>query len=86
MDFVHSASSLKQESVGEFVVPLGLFILIPTKSVFVLSHSCCALSSVATKANYIVFGLTLPAIEPIVYRTESGTITISPPMRLYYLL
>jgi hypothetical protein len=42
------------------------------------------LISVATKANLIIFGLPLPAIEPTIYRTEASTITISPPMRLYW--
>jgi hypothetical protein len=39
---------------GFFHSAHGLSILIPTKSFFVLSHSCCALSSETTKANYIV--------------------------------
>ena len=36
LDF-HSASSLKQQSVGRHIAPIGQIILIPSQSVFALS-------------------------------------------------
>jgi len=37
LDF-YSASSLKQQSAGRHVAPIGYIILIPSQSVFVLTH------------------------------------------------
>jgi hypothetical protein len=37
LDF-YSASTLKQQSAGRHVAPIGYIILIPVQSVFVLTH------------------------------------------------
>jgi len=63
MDF-YSASSLKQQSAGRHVAPLGHIILIPTQPVFALSPKCCVLSGEATNISFIVFGLTTPGLKP----------------------
>ena len=55
---IYSASSLKQQSAGRYVAPLGHIILIPSQPVFDLSTKCCILSGEATNTNFIVFGLT----------------------------
>jgi hypothetical protein len=48
LDF-HIASSLKQQSVGRHIAPLGHIILIPNRQpVFALSPLCCMLSREAT--------------------------------------
>jgi hypothetical protein len=62
LDF-YSASSLKQQSSGRHVAPLGHIILIPSQPV-------CVLSGEATHTNFIVFGLTRPGLEPTTYRTR----------------
>ena len=46
----HSASSLKQQSAGRHIAPLGHIILIPSRPVFALSEE-------ATNTNFIVVGL-----------------------------
>jgi hypothetical protein len=46
-----SASSLKQQSAGGHVAPIGHIILIPSKPVFALSPYLCVLSGEATKTN-----------------------------------
>ena len=66
LDF-YSASSLKQQSVGRHVVPLGHIILIPSQPVFVLSPYCCVHSGEATNTNFIIFGLTRSGLEPTIY-------------------
>jgi hypothetical protein len=48
LDF-YSASSLKQQTAGRHVAPLGHIILILNQSVF---------SRVATNSNFMIFGLT----------------------------
>ena len=48
----YSASSLKQQSVGRHVAPLGHIILIPSQPVFLLNDACLV------ETNFIVFGLT----------------------------
>jgi hypothetical protein len=40
LDF-YSASSLKQQSAGRHVAPVGHIILIPSQPVFALSPKCC---------------------------------------------
>jgi hypothetical protein len=50
LDF-NSASSLKQQSVGRHVAPLGHIIKIPSQPVFALSPYCCMLSGEATNTN-----------------------------------
>jgi hypothetical protein len=69
LDF-YSASSLKQQSAGRHVAPLGHIILIPSQPVFALSPLCCALSGEATNTNFIVFGLNRPGLEPTIYHTR----------------
>ena len=32
--------------------------------------NCCVLRGEATNTNFIVFGLTLPGLEPTIYRTR----------------
>ena len=66
----YSASSLKQQSAGRHVAPLGHIILIPSQPVFALSPYCCVLSGEATNTNFIIFGLTRPGLEPTIYRTR----------------
>jgi len=43
LDF-YSASSLKQQSAGRHVAPLGHIIMIPSRPVFALSPLCCVLT------------------------------------------
>jgi hypothetical protein len=59
----YSASSLKQQSVGRYVAPLGHIIMIPSQSVFALSPYCCVISGEVTNTNFIVCGLTRPGLE-----------------------
>ena len=65
----YSASSLKQQSAGRHVAPLGNIIPISTQPVFALSPLCCLLNGEATNTNLIVFGLTRPRFELTIYRT-----------------
>ena len=53
----YSASSLKQQSVGRHVTPLGHIILIPTQPVFAPTPECCVICEEETKTYLIVFGL-----------------------------
>jgi hypothetical protein len=46
--------------------------LIPNQSVFVLTPSCCVLSTEAAKTNIIVFVLIGPALEPKIYSIGGG--------------
>ena len=65
--YFHSAGSLKQQSAGRHIAPLGHIILIPRQPVFTLfSLMLCE----ATHTNFIFFGLTQPGIEPTIYRTR----------------
>ena len=67
----YSTSSLKQQSAGRSVaplgyiiliprsvVPLGYIILIPSQPAFVLTLYWCVFIGEATNTNFIVFGLT----------------------------
>ena len=65
----YSASSLKQQSTGRHVAPLGHIFLIPSQPVFALSPYWCVLSREATNTNFIVFCLTRPGLESMIYRT-----------------
>ena len=58
LDF-YSANSLKRQSSGRHVPPLGHIILIPSQPVFVLSPWCCVHSGEVTNTNCIFFGLTM---------------------------
>jgi hypothetical protein len=60
---------MKQQSTGRHVAPLGQIILIPSQPVFALSPHCCLLSKEAT--HFIVFGLTRPGLEPMIYPTQA---------------
>ena len=68
LDF-YSASSLKQQSDGRHVAPLGHIILIPSR-VFAHSPLCRVLSREATNTNFIVFGSTRLGLEPMIYHTQ----------------
>ena len=50
----NSASSLKQQSVGRHVIPLGHIILIPSQPVFTLAHNVACFSGEAANTNFIV--------------------------------
>ena len=62
----YSASSLKQQSAGRHVTPLGHIILIPSQPVFALSPQCRVLSREAS------------GLELTIYHTRED---ITPPMR-----
>ena len=68
---LHSASSLKQQSVGRHVAPLGHIIIMPSQPVFALSPECCVLSEEAT--------------NPRSTALEASTLTATPQMRLSFL-
>ena len=57
LDF-YSASSLKQQTAGKHVTPLGHIILIPSQPVFALSTNC------------IVFDLTRSMLEHTIYSIQ----------------
>ena len=69
LDF-YCASSLKQQSADRHVAPLKHLILISSQPVFVLSPWCCVLSGEATHTNFMVFGLTRSALEPMIFCTR----------------
>ena len=58
----HSASSLKQQSAGRHIAPLGHIILIPSRPVFALSEE-------ATNTNFIVVGLIRQGFKSMIHRT-----------------
>jgi len=60
--FLIRASSLKQESAGRHVAPLGHIIMIPSKPVFVGTPRWCMFNGEAAPTNFIVFSLT--RLEP----------------------
>ena len=59
----YCASSLKQQSAGRHVAPIGHIILILSKPVFALSPKCWVLSGEATNTNFKVFGLNSTRIR-----------------------
>ena len=70
LDF-YTTSSLKQQSMGRNVPPLGHNILIPSQPVIALTPKCCLFSREAANTNIIVLGLTWPGLEPTIYHTQS---------------
>ena len=60
--------SLKQHSTGRHVTPLGHIILIPSPQVFALTPY--VLIGETTNTMFIVFSLTLPQVEHMIYRIE----------------
>jgi hypothetical protein len=69
LDF-NRAISLKQQSAGRHVAPLGQIILIPSQPVFAPIPYWCVLWGEATSTNFTVFGFTRPGLEPTIYRTQ----------------
>ena len=67
----YTTSSLKQQSMGRNVLPLGHNILIPSQPVIALTPKCCMFSQEAVNTNIIVFGLTWPGLEHTIYHTQS---------------
>jgi hypothetical protein len=52
--------------------------LITNQPVFALTLYCCVIYGEPENYNHIVFGLTLPGLEPTIYRTRcEHTITVS---------
>jgi hypothetical protein len=51
-------------------------ILIPSQPVFALTSYCYIPSGEATNTNFIVVGLTRPALEHTTYPTETSKLTI----------
>jgi hypothetical protein len=66
----YSASSLKQQSVGRHVTPLGHIILIPTQPVFAPTPEWCVNCEEETKTYLIVFGLIWLVLESKIYCTR----------------
>ena len=62
----YSASSLKQQSTGRHIAPLGHIILITNQPVFALSPVCLAEKQ---HIPILYSGLTRPGLEPTIYRT-----------------
>ena len=63
----HSASSLRQQSVGRHVAPLEHIFLIPSQPVCSYSFILCVFIEKQHIPIFIVFGLIRPAIEPTIY-------------------
>jgi hypothetical protein len=76
---IDSASSLKQQSAGRHVAPLGHIILIPSQPVFALSPECCVHRE-ATHTNVIVLVWPDRCSNTRSTALEASTLTISPPM------
>ena len=69
LDF-YSGSSLKQQSAGRHVAPLGHIHLIQSQPVLALTSfkaACC--SKEARNTNFVVFGLNRTGFEPTNYNT-----------------
>ena len=60
-----------------------LFWFRVNQSVLFLLNDAC-LAEKQQIPIFIVFGLTRPGLESTSYRTQSGTLTITPPMRFEY--
>jgi hypothetical protein len=59
---LYSANSLKEQSLGRHVTPLGHIILIPSQPVFALTPESCVLSGEAN-THFIVFGMSRLGLE-----------------------
>ena len=60
----------KQQSAGGHVAPLVHIILIQSQPGFTFIPECCLHSEEAEYFIFMVFGLTRPEIEPMIYRTR----------------
>jgi hypothetical protein len=76
LDF-HVASTLKQQSAGRHVSPLGYWIHYPDSEQTSLSPYCYLLSGETINTNFIVFGLTRPGLEPQSTVFKASTLTIT---------
>ena len=63
----YSANSLKDQSVGRHVAPLGQIILVASQTVFTFTLQCCMLTREAANNYFIVFGMTWQWLEPMIY-------------------
>ena len=59
-----------------------LYCMNPSQKVFVLSPLCCVLNGETLNTNFMVFGLTRPQLEPMIYALEPSMLTITAPTRL----
>ena len=64
--------SPKQQSVCRHVAPLRHIYIIPSQPIFALTPKCCVLSGAAVNTNFIVFGLTQPGLERMIYQTQNN--------------
>ena len=76
LDF-YSASSLKQQSAGRDVASLGTHYHDSEKNNFCSFSLIRMLNREATNTNLIVFGCTLPGLEPTTYGTRHDHLTIT---------
>ena len=65
---LYSASSLKQQSAGKHVAPLGHIIRIPSQPLLFLLNAACLTEKQIVPI--LVFGLTRPRLEPTIYHTR----------------
>jgi hypothetical protein len=56
------------------------------QSLLFLVIAACLAEKQKKNTNFIVFGLTRSGVEPMIYRTQEWTLTITPPMRFNFLL
>ena len=78
--YFYSASSLKQQSAGRHVAPLGHIILISIQSLLFLLNAAC----LAEKQQIpILYSLVWPdrGLNPRYTALEASTLTTTPPMR-----
>ena len=78
--YFYSASSLKQQSAGRHVAPLGHIILISNQSLLFLLNAAC----LAEKQQIpILYSLVWPdrGLNPRYTSLEASTLTTTPPMR-----
>ena len=64
---VYDVNSLKQQTTGRHVAPLGHIIMIPCQKIFALTPLNFALSGDVENDNCIVFGLTENGFKPTCY-------------------
>ena len=65
-----STSSLKQQSTSRHAAPRRHIILILSQQICNLTPYFCMLSWEATNTNFIVFVLTQPGSDPMIYYTR----------------